>query len=102
MYSFDVGTRSSSQPASKAAVPKVVYWIGLSSLLADISSEMVASALPVFLFSVLQLSPLQVGFIDGLYQGGAAVVRVVAGYIADRRQSNRIVALLGYGLAVVS
>jgi len=83
-------------------IPAVVYWIGLSSLLADISAESVASALPVFLYSILQLSPLQVGFLDGLYQGGAALVRVAAAYVADRRRDNRGVAFLGYALSALS
>jgi MFS family permease len=106
MYTFEIG--ACAQPAaieeiaSPRPIPRVVYWIGLSSLLADISSEAVASALPVFLFSVLQLSPLETGFLDGLYQGGAALVRVVAGYIADRRRHNRAVAFLGYALSVAS
>ena len=107
MYSFEVAAYLKSRTAPPAggavvAVPRVVYWIGLSSLLADVSAEIVASALPIFLFSVLQFSPLQVGFLDGLYQGGAALVSVFAAYIADRGRRNRLVALTGYALSCVS
>jgi sugar phosphate permease len=103
MYSFQIGSRAPAHGRSeRAAVPRIVYWVGLSSLLADISAESVASALPVFLFTVLQLSPLAVGFLDGLYQGGAALVSVVAAYFADRRRNNRGIALLGYALSAVS
>jgi MFS family permease len=107
MYSFEVASYLKSTAASaaagpKAPVPRVVYWIGLSSLLADVSAEIVASALPIFLFSVLQFSPLQVGLLDGLYQGGAALVSVMAAYIADRRRRNRLVAFTGYALSCVS
>ena len=83
-------------------VPAVVYWIGLTSLLTDISSEMVASILPVFMFTVLQLSALQVGFFDGLYQGGAALVRVMFAYWADKYRNPKTFALLGYGLSFVA
>ena len=102
MYSFEVRARADDGRVRRAGVPAVVYWIGLSSLLADISAESVASALPVFLYSVLQLSPLEVGFMDGLYQGGAALVRVAAAWVADRRSNNRGVAFLGYALSALS
>lgn len=91
-----------SAAAAKSVTPRIVYWIGLTSMLTDISTEMIASTLPIFMFSVLNLSPLQVGFIDGLYQGAAAIVRVAAGYIADAKQSNRIVAFLGYLLSFIA
>jgi MFS family permease len=109
VYSFEIGARSRGRspppddgPVGGAPVPRVVYWIGLSSLLADISAESVSSVLPVFLFSVLQLSALQVGFLDGLYQGGAALVRVLAALVADRRLANRAIATAGYALSVLS
>ena len=108
MYSFDLkhGTSSKKdddQPLDPSErVPAVVYWVGMSSLLADVSAEMLASVLPVFLYSVLQLPPLQVGFFDGLYQGAAALVRVLAGYVADKRRSNKAVALVGYALSFLA
>lgn len=89
-------------PGSTTGVPNVVYWIGLTSLLTDISAEMIASTLPVFLFSVLALSPLQVGFLDGVYHGITALVRVFAGYWADSRAGNRVVALTGYALSALA
>jgi MFS family permease len=95
-------TSRDSASIAKSVTPRVVYWIGLTSMLTDISTEMIASTLPVFMFSVLNLSPLQVGFIDGLYQGAAAIVRVAAGYIADAKQNNRIVAFLGYFLSFIA
>lgn len=91
-----------SRAVSSTATPRVIYWIGLTSMLTDISSEMIASILPVFMFSVLNLAPLQVGFIDGIYQGAAAVVRVAAGYLADARQNNRVVAFAGYFLSALA
>ena len=88
--------------AGVTPIPRVIYWIGLTSLLTDISAEMVASTLPVFLFTVLALSPLQVGVIDGLYMGLSAMVRVFAAYWADTRFGNRAVALCGYVLAALA
>ncbi len=88
--------------AHSNAIPTVVYWIGLTSLLTDISSEMVAAILPVYLFSVLQLSALQVGFLDGLYQGGAALVRVAFAYWADKYRAAKRMAVIGYAMSTVA
>ena len=45
---------------------------------------MVSSILPLYLFVHLQLSPVQFGLIDGLYQGVTAVARLASGIVADR------------------
>jgi MFS family permease len=101
MYTSNPAPISTTQN-STSPVPRVVYWIGLTSLLTDISSEMVASILPVYMFTVLHLSALQVGFLDGLYQGGAALVRVAFAYWADKYQAAKRIAVMGYGVSVVA
>jgi MFS family permease len=79
-----------------------VIMLGLTSLLTDVSAEMVSTILPVYMLSVLRMSPLQVGLIDGLYQGAAVLVRLLSGLVADRFQRPRDVALAGYGLGAIS
>jgi MFS family permease len=107
MYHSDAGAGPHSlQPALKASarrhVPRVVVWIGMVSLLTDISSEMITSILPLYLFMVLRLSPLEVGWIDGLFNGTAAVVRVWFAHWADRTQRLKSVAFAGYSLSALS
>jgi len=80
-------------------VSRTVWALGFTSLLTDISSEMVASILPVYLVLYLGISPLAFGVVDGLYRGIAAVVRVAGGVLADRWQRHKTVAILGYGLS---
>lgn len=72
---------------------------GLTSLFTDISSEMVSTVLPLYLVFGVGLSPIQFGVLDGLYQGGAALVRVLSGFVGDRWQRHKEVASLGYGLS---
>ncbi len=79
-----------------------VYFLGLTSLLTDISSEMIASVLPVYLFTVLQISPLHYGLFDGFFNASTAITRLLAAYIADRRQQHKAVAFLGYFLSFIS
>jgi MFS family permease len=90
--------------ASRRIQPRVsrtVVLLGICSLLTDISSEMVSAVLPLFLVTVVQLTPLQFGVIDGLYQGAAAFVRLAGGFIGDRRGRHKGVAAFGYGLSAV-
>ena len=74
-----------------------VILLGLVSMLTDISSEAVAAVLPLYLTAVLGLSPLAFGFVDGLYQGVSALVRILGGWLADRADRPKWVAFLGYG-----
>jgi MFS family permease len=70
--------------------------------LTDVSSESVAAVLPLYLTSVLGVSSIAYGFIDGLYQGVSALVRVAAGWASDRADRPKWVALAGYGLSAVA
>lgn len=73
--------------------------LGLTSLLTDVSSEMVATVLPLYLVYVAGLTPLQFGLIDGFYRGAAALVGLASGYAADRRRRHKEIAAVGYGLS---
>jgi len=84
-----------------ARVPRNVLLLGAVSLLTDISSEMVATVLPIYLVFALGASPLQYGVVEGLYQGGAALVRLASGVFADRWQRYKQLAVAGYGLSAL-
>lgn len=79
-----------------------VLLLGLTSFLTDISSEMVATTLPLYLLFSLRLSPFQFGLVDGLYQGTSILVRLASGYLADRLRNPKLVATLGYALSALS
>lgn len=81
------------------ATPRTVLLLGLTSFFTDISAEMVSTILPVYLIFGLGLAPLQFGIVDGLYQGAAALVRVVSGVLSDRWRRYKAVALAGYALS---
>jgi nitrate/nitrite transporter NarK len=69
-------------------VARNVVLLGLVSLFTDISSEMVATILPLYLFYTLGFTPLQFGIVDGLQQGAAALVRIAGGFVADRTRRH--------------
>ncbi|GAA4753960.1 MFS transporter [Nocardioides endophyticus] len=83
-------------------VPPIVITLGFVSLVTDISSESVAAILPLYLTASLGLSAISYGFIDALYQGVSALVRIGGGWAADRGGHPKWVALLGYGLSAVA
>jgi hypothetical protein len=78
-----------------------VVLLGLTSMFTDLSAEMVATILPLYLIYGLGLSPFQFGVVDGLYQGVTAFVRVGGGLAADRWRRHKEVAAAGYGLSAV-
>jgi MFS family permease len=65
----------------------------------DVSSEMITAIAPVYLTTVLGLTALQFGLVDGLYQGVTALLRTASGLIADRRGRHKEAAFAGYALA---
>lgn len=95
---------AAGNPAVKVAfkASPTVIALGIVSMLTDISSESVAAILPLYITGALGLSMVAYGFIDGLNQGMSAVVRIAAGYTADRTNQPKPVAILGYGLSMVA
>jgi MFS family permease len=80
-------------------VSRNVVLLGLTSLLTDVSAEMVATVLPIYLVFELGATPLQYGAVDGLYQGASAIVRLGSGVVADRWRRYKEVAAFGYGVS---
>ncbi len=76
--------------------------LGLTSLVTDISSEMVTSILPAYLIFARGISPTTFGVLDGLYQGGASVARLLSGLVTDRLRRYREVAAIGYVASALS
>lgn len=87
---------------ARPRVAPVVVLLGLVSLLTDISTESVSAILPLYLTTVVGLSPVAYGFLDGLYQGVSALVRIASGWASDRGGHPKWVAFAGYGLSAVA
>lgn len=90
-----------AQRSARLNVPRNVVMLGMVSMLTDVSSEMVATILPLYLVFSLGASPLALGAIDGTYRGAAALVQVASGFLADRWRRPKEVAGAGYGISAV-
>lgn len=86
---------------STPRVPRTVVLLGLTSLFTDISSEMVAAVLPLYLVYIGGFTPLAFGIVDGIYNGATALVGLVSGFIGDRWRRHKEVAATGYGLSAL-
>ena len=85
-----------------ARVSPVVWKLGWTSFLTDISAEMVNAALPVYIFLHLHLGPVPFGAIDAVYNGLAvALLSLGGGVLADRTRRHREVAFAGYAVSAV-
>jgi MFS transporter len=93
--------RTWATPAAQLSVPRNVVLLGTVSMLTDISAEMVATVLPLYLVFSLGVTPLALGAIDGLYRGAAAIVQIGGGLLSDRLQRHKEVATVGYGLSAL-
>lgn len=83
-------------------IPAGIWALGFVSMLMDISSELIHSLLPVFLFSVLGASALTVGLIEGVAESTAMIVKVFSGTLSDYLGKRKMLAVLGYGLGALS
>jgi MFS family permease len=85
---------------SFSGVSRTVVTLGMVSLITDISSEMVAAVLPLFVVVQLGMSPVNYGIVEGIYQVGSVITRIAGGYLGDVR-SPKLVAMSGYALSAV-
>ncbi len=83
-------------------MPRTVWALGLVSLLMDTSSEIVHGLLPVFLISVLGTNYSVVGFIEGIGEACAMILKVFSGSFSDRWGKRKPLILLGYSMGALS
>ena len=84
----------------RSRISPTVWALGLTSFLTDISSEMVTSVLPIYLFNYLRLSPAEFGAVDAVYNGlSVALIAIMIGIAADRTRRHKVAAAAGYSIS---
>src|SRR4051812_3710636 len=83
-------------------IPRTVWALGATSLLMDLSSELVHSLLPVYMTVVLGASMLAVGIVEGIAEATASIVKLFSGAIPDRLGRRKPLVVFGYALAALS
>ena len=78
-----------------------IILLGITSLLTDISSEMVYPILPIYLITRLSASPAILGLIEGIAESLASLLKVFSGYFSDKIKSRKPFTILGYASSTV-
>ncbi|HAE41511.1 MAG TPA: MFS transporter [Clostridiales bacterium] len=78
-----------------------VFFLGLVSFFADISSEMVYPIIPLYLTSVFGATPALIGVIEGIAESIASLLKVFSGYITDKYNKKKPIAFLGYATGLI-
>jgi len=78
-----------------------IFFLGLVSLLTDISSEMIFTLVPLVVTNVIGAGALAVGFIGGLSESFDAVFRIFSGRLSDRIKKRKLLAMAGYSFSTL-
>src|SRR6058998_2491986 len=89
----------SPEPRAPSQLPRQVKLFGAVSLLNDFASEMVYPLLPAFVTGVLGGGAVALGVLDGAADAAAALVKLVAGRLADRPSRRGPLIVGGYFVA---
>ncbi len=79
-----------------------VFFLGMVSLLTDISSEMIFTLVPLFLSNVLKTPFTVIGLIGGLSESVDAIFRIFSGWISDKVGKRKPLAVLGYSISTIA
>lgn len=83
-------------------IKKNVFILGLVSLFTDISSEMLYPVIPIFLTAVLGAPMYIVGFIEGIAEGTASILKVISGWYSDKTGKRKPFVMCGYSVSAIS
>jgi MFS family permease len=85
--------------ARLAALPRNVWAVTFTSLLTDISSEMIVYLLPLFLANVLGVRTSVIGLIEGVAETTSSLLKLFSGWWSDRLGRRKGLTLAGYSLS---
>lgn len=90
------------RPSLFSGLSRDTFLLTFASLFADISTEMLYPILPIFITQVLKDSPAIVGVIEGIAVASQYIIQGFSGWLADRFQKKKTIALVGYALAALA
>jgi MFS family permease len=76
--------------------------LAVASLFSDISTEMLYPILPVYLTQYLKANGSVVGIIEGIAQATQNIIQGFSGWLSDKLQKRKPIALVGYILSAIS
>ena len=94
--------RGQTAPPGAPATNRNVVALGFTSLLTDVSTEMIIPVLPAFVTGTLRASVASLGVIEGVAECTATVLRIFSGLLSDRIGRRKPFMMFGYGLSTAA
>jgi len=91
---------SASQNIKK--LPRNVWIVTITSLLTDVSSEMIVYLIPLFLANVLGVRTAVIGLIDGVAETTASLLKIYSGALSDKLGKRKWLTVAGYALSTIA
>lgn len=79
-----------------------VWIVTITSLLTDISSEMIVYLVPLFLSNVLGVRTAVIGLIDGVAETTASLLKIYSGALSDKLGKRKWITVTGYALSTIA
>jgi MFS family permease len=83
-------------------LPRNVWVMSATSLLNDISSEMLLNLIPFFLANILGVRTAVIGLIEGIAETTASLLKIHFGALSDRFGKRKPFAVIGYVLSAIT
>jgi MFS family permease len=83
-------------------LPRNVWVMSATSLLNDISSEMLLNLIPFFLANILGVRTAVIGLIEGIAETTASLLKIFFGALSDRFGQRKPFAVVGYALSALT
>src|SRR6266542_6675367 len=83
-------------------LPRNVWVMSATSLLNDISSEMLLNLIPFFLANILGVRTAVIGLIEGVAETTASLLKIYFGALSDKFGKRKPFAVVGYALSALT
>jgi MFS family permease len=83
-------------------LPRNVWIVTATSLLTDVSSEMIFYLIPLFLANILGVGTAVIGLIDGVAETTASILKIYSGALSDKLGKRKWLTVAGYALSTIA
>src|SRR5687768_13654688 len=83
-------------------LPATVVWLGIASFFNDLSGEIVARALPLYLVGTLGVTFTLVGVIEGIADFTSSILKIFSGWYSDKTGKRKLITVFGYSLTAIA
>jgi len=79
-----------------------VFFLGIVSMLTDVSTELIFTLVPLFLANVLKAPFTAIGLVGGLSESADPIFRLFSGWLSDKIGKRKPLTVLGYGISTLA